>query len=79
MDSIPRLEPEAATCDGPTVSIASPVGDPDVVLYFKSDDRAQAACNAIRNYLEIVDVDSVHESVMQMLSVVFGSPDSETT
>jgi len=78
LDAQPRLEPEAATCDGPTVCIESPLGDPDVVLYFKSDDRAEAACNAIRNYLEIVDVDSAHESVMRMLSVVFGTPGSES-
>jgi len=79
LESVPRLEPAAATTDGPTVRITSPIGDPDVVLYFKSDERAQTACNAIRNYLDVVDVDSVHESVMRMLSIVFGYSDSSSS
>ena len=76
MQPIPRLEPTAATTDGPTVKISSPIGEPDVVLYFKTEERADAACNAIRNYLDVVDVESAHESVMQMLSLVFGYGDT---
>ena len=72
MESISRLEPSAAVIDGPAVRITDPNGDPEIILHFKSEQRAKTAFNAIRNYLEVVDVDAHHESILRMLELVFG-------
>ena len=72
MESISRLEPSAATIDGSAVRISNPTGDPEIILHFNSEQRAKTAFNAVRNYLEVVDVDAHHESILRMLELVFG-------
>ena len=72
MESISRLEPSAAVIDGPALRITDPRGDPEIILHFKSEQRAKTAVNAIRNYLEVVDVDAHQESILRMLELVFG-------
>ena len=72
MESISRLEPSAAVIEGPAVRITDPAGDPEIILHFKSEQRAKTAFNAIQNYLEVVDVDAHHESILRMLELVFG-------
>ncbi len=72
MESISRLEPSAAVIEGPAVRITDPTGDPEIILHFKSEQRAKTAFNAIQNYLEVVDVDAHHESILRMLELVFG-------
>lgn len=73
----PRLEPEQVIIEGPCLRITQLVDDPEVILYFKSDDNAEAAGRSIRNYLEVVDVDPHDDSVMHMLQVVLGAPRTE--
>jgi len=70
----PRLEPEQVINEGPCLRITELVEDPEVILYFKSDENATAAGQSIRNYLEVVDVDRSDEAVMHMLQVVLGAP-----
>ena len=70
----PRLEPDEVVVDGARLRIGNLAGDPDVILYFKSDDNAASAGQSIRNYLEVVDVDRTDEAVMHMLGVVLGAP-----
>ncbi len=72
MESISRLEPSAAVIEGPAVRITDPTGDPEIILHFKSEQRAKTACHAIRNYLEVVDVEARHEPILRMLELVFG-------
>jgi hypothetical protein len=71
----PRLEPTDVQLDGPGLRITNLNSDPDVILEFKSEASASAACNAIKNYLEIADVEPNDESVMHMLEVVLGRHD----
>lgn len=68
----PRLEPTEVQVDGPTVRIANLLGEPDVVLEFKSEESADSACKSIRNYVDVVDVERTDDSVMHMLEVVLG-------
>ncbi len=49
--------------------------DADVELQFKSEQNASAAHQAIRNYLEVADVEARDEPVMQMLELLFASLD----
>ena len=72
MESISRLEPSAAVIEGPALRISNPSGDPEIILHFKNEQRAKTAVNAIRNYLEVVDVDAHQESILRMLELVFG-------
>lgn len=72
VESISRLEPSAAVIDGPALRISNPTGDPEIILHFKSEQRAKTAFNAIQNYLEVVDVDPHQESILRMLELVFG-------
>lgn len=69
-----RVEPEQVVIDGPCLRITELSDDPEVILYFKSDENAASAASSIRNYLEIVDVDRSDEAVMHMLQVVLGVP-----
>lgn len=73
----PRLEPEQVIIEGPCLRITELEDDPEVILYFKSDDNAEAAGRSIRNYLEVVDVDPRDDAVMHMLHVVLGTPRTE--
>ncbi len=72
MESISRLEPSAAVIDGLALRITDPTGDPEIILHFKNEPRAKTAFNAIQNYLEVVDVDAHHVSILRMLELVFG-------
>ena len=58
--------------DGPALRISNPTGDSEIILHFKSEQRAETAFNAIQNYLEVADVDAHHESILKMLELVFG-------
>lgn len=73
----PRLEPDHVILEGPCLRITNLGGDPEVILYFKSDENAESAARSIRNYLEVVDVDPNDEAVMHMLEVVLGAPRAE--
>jgi hypothetical protein len=70
----PRLEPGEVAVEGPCLRITNLSDDPDVVLYFKSDETAKSAGQSIRNYLEIVDVERTDDAVMHMLQLVLGHP-----
>jgi len=72
-----RLEPDEVVIDGPCLRITNLVEDPEVILYFKSDENASSAGRSLRNYLEVVDVDRSDDAVMHMLQVVLGAPKTE--
>ena len=73
----PRLEPDEVVLDGPCLRITNLSEDPEVILYFKSEENASSASQSIRNYLEVVDVDRSDDAVMHMLKVVLGTPQTD--
>jgi len=70
-----RLEPSDVQLEGPSIRITSLADDPDVMLEFKSEENAAAAHQALRNYIEFVDVEPSDQSVMRMLELLLGDPD----
>jgi len=70
-----RLEAEHVLLDGPRVRITHLGDDPDVQLEFKREQSASAAHRAIRNYLEVADVEPRDETVMGMLQLLFANLD----